>query len=683
LTVKENGCLILASGINDGKDLLVTSKHSIDVPHSKTGSAWMDKHLKEAGKTREEFAAFLHENNATAVFELCDDEFEEHILEYPERMRGLYLHGINRNSVELETWPSSEVAKVTEEYGFRRTDYFVFESVAEGREFASKVRKDQMLDGRAIEGFVVRCRTNNDTSPFMFKIKYDEPYLMFREWREVTGRILAGKPWKSKYELTMHYVAWVKTQIKKDPEAFENFKSKGIIGARKKFLEYHQSLDGRSPAEVLEEPEFMKVLLMPVATIGCGKTTLSLALSKLFGCGHIQSDDVRTKKKPSLAFNAAVVGELDTHSVVIADRNNHIPMLRESLTTAVRNDWPGCRVVALYWSHENASKAVILKKTIGRVVNRAEKHQALTPAKVPSFRKVMDGFVHSMVPLDTDSEADCLVQDVIELDPLADAMKNLQVTIDALCRMFSDLFKRPSDSDIKEALESALEYVPAARERPQQTQLATNQRKDKKQNKVAADKPKERQPKLPAFIGLVPTHLNAIKWFKDQLASNSGDDWALCRDMVANDLGGNHQHHITVAHVASVKDERKKAIYDGYISLFKDEKLAHDLLVTCKVDYVVCDGRIMALRVSSIKVLDTAGLPECLIAGDNGRLAVTNLIPHVTLCRDGKTKPVMANKLLQEVFGPDNADEPITRPQGWAVIPVKTAFNAVLHKFVN
>ncbi|KAJ1720839.1 trna ligase, partial [Coemansia erecta] len=44
LTVKENGCLILAAGL-DKDTLLVTSKHAIHVPHAQVGSSWIDKHL--------------------------------------------------------------------------------------------------------------------------------------------------------------------------------------------------------------------------------------------------------------------------------------------------------------------------------------------------------------------------------------------------------------------------------------------------------------------------------------------------------------------------------------------------------------------------------------------------------------------------------------------------------------
>ena len=36
--------------------------------------------------------------------------------------------------------------------------------------------------------------------------------------------------------------------------------------------------------------------MVPIATIGCGKTTIALALVKLFGWGHFQNDNVKAKK---------------------------------------------------------------------------------------------------------------------------------------------------------------------------------------------------------------------------------------------------------------------------------------------------------------------------------------------------------------------------------------------------
>ncbi|KAJ2799160.1 tRNA ligase, partial [Coemansia helicoidea] len=465
LTVKENGCLILAAGIDEGRTLLVTSKHAVNVPHAEVGMAWVQKHLAQVGRSAEELAGFLHENNATAVFELCDDEFEEHILEYPDRTRGLYLHGINRNAVDLATWPSAEVTRVAERFGFHATQYFTFDSAAEGRTFADQVRRDHVLDGRAIEGFVVRCQTAADERPFMFKIKYDEPYLMFREWREVTNRILAEKPFRTQYALTGQYAAWVKHQLKTNPDQFSEFgKNKGIIAARKRFLKYHKVHDGVSAEEVYETAEAaLRVLLMPVATVGCGKTTVGLALSALFDVGHVQNDDITTKKNPRGAFHRSVLSALDRHTFAFADRMNNTGDMRLTLTAAVREELPGCRVVALYWPHDRATDEAILAATTARVIARGENHQSLTPGRTPNFRGIMQGNLRRFEPLEPESTSDGLVDDVIELDPLADAATNLQTAVDGLCALFPEVLQPPSPEDMALALETALQYKPTVR----------------------------------------------------------------------------------------------------------------------------------------------------------------------------------------------------------------------------
>lgn len=51
-----------------------------------------------------------------------------------------------------------------------------------------------------------------------------------------------------------------------------------------------------------------------------GKTAVSVALSHIFGFGHTQSDNVRACKKPGPVFIRNVMGLLETHDVVIADK---------------------------------------------------------------------------------------------------------------------------------------------------------------------------------------------------------------------------------------------------------------------------------------------------------------------------------------------------------------------------
>jgi tRNA ligase len=64
------------------------------------------------------------------------------------------------------------------------------------------------FDGKPVEGFVVRSCVKSTGATHFFKIKFDEPYLMFREWREVTNRVVMDGNVlnKFKYKLTPRYV---------------------------------------------------------------------------------------------------------------------------------------------------------------------------------------------------------------------------------------------------------------------------------------------------------------------------------------------------------------------------------------------------------------------------------------------------------------------------------------------
>ncbi|PIA17929.1 hypothetical protein COEREDRAFT_80235 [Coemansia reversa NRRL 1564] len=665
LTVKENGCLILAASLDGGKTLLVTSKHALNLPHAEVGMKWLQQHLNQAGKTPEEFAAFLHENNATAVFELCDDSFEEHILEYPERMRGLYLHGINRNSVELDTWPSADVTKVAERFGFRVTEFFTFESVDEGREFADKVRNDHMLDGRAIEGFVVRCQINGSDKPFMFKIKYDEPYLMFREWREVTKRILNDKPYRITYPLSKQYVAWVKGQIRDNADDFIDYnKNKGIIAARKGFLEYYKSHGGNESDVYDQESAGTKVLLLPIATICCGKTTIALALSKLFGFGHVQNDDMPKKNRRN-RFHSMILNQFDGHNFVFADRNNHFLEQRKTLTAVVRKEFVNCRIVCLYWSHEGISKTDIFKMATKRMAGRGENHQTLTPELAPNFLEIIRDFQKDFQPLDLESSDDNLIEDVIELNPMDDAKVNLQKVIDDLCNMFPDMLKRPSDAEISEALESATTYVPTVRQ-------------------SLGGKSK----KTPAFFALVPVDVDIKQWLAQLLETNTSEDWDLCKEML---YSGHHDRppHITLVHNASTKDSRAKTIYKGYMKLPNNQIISERITAKCHADYLVCNGSSMALRIKSIITKDNKLLPSSVVRRsatlEDGEVSLVtfNSVPHITLSCGKGIKGYQSNEMLLTVFGPEDADSPLDCPDGWSVIPVSLSFNAAFERFQN
>ncbi|KAJ1948885.1 trna ligase, partial [Dispira parvispora] len=258
LTVKENGCIILVGALNESQ-LLVTSKHSTgaienaDVSHSQVGDQWVDRHLATRQLTRADLASFLYQHQVTAVLELCDDEFEEHILEYTGDRRGLYLHGVNHNSATLHTWPSSLVTQVADHFGFHRTPYYTKSTYQEAAAFADQFHKEGTLEGRAVEGFVLRCLNKDTGKHFMYKIKYDMPYLLYREWREVTKRIIANKPIRIQHPLTHKYVRWVRGYLADHPDLAKQYvQNKRIIAVRDAFLA-HMKQEGEDPEAMLQE----------------------------------------------------------------------------------------------------------------------------------------------------------------------------------------------------------------------------------------------------------------------------------------------------------------------------------------------------------------------------------------------------------------------------------------------
>jgi tRNA ligase len=123
-------------------------------------------------------------------------------------------------------------------------------------------------------------------SSFFFKVKFDEPYMMYRDWREVTKSLLskgdrANLP-KNKMARpeTKTYVAWLKEEIKRDPSLFEGYtKGHGIIATRERFLEWLETEDGKrgkrkveTDKEARKSPgkEFGKTIIMPIAVPGVG-----------------------------------------------------------------------------------------------------------------------------------------------------------------------------------------------------------------------------------------------------------------------------------------------------------------------------------------------------------------------------------------------------------------------------
>ena len=313
------------------------------------------------------------------------------------------MHGLNHNTPHFSTLPPTGVSSFAQEFGFIPTKVVELPTLSAVKEFTDNVAKTGSWEGDMIEGFVVRSTVHpspNESAPadarppykpgapFFFKVKFDEPYLLYRQWREVTRVLIklldkdltqdkVDEVWKkAKKKVTRPevgvYADWVAKELESNPKLFDDY-DRGIVKVREAFLLWAQGegeaqwkdaqegkykFQGRKTvpgaAEIAElkgrkakaaqaqangegkgkgkgkgkEQEQAPVdrstlppkwIVVPMAVPGTGKTTVGLVLSKLFGWGHTQSDDVTTKKSgPTFLRNIAAL--LKDHDVVYADR---------------------------------------------------------------------------------------------------------------------------------------------------------------------------------------------------------------------------------------------------------------------------------------------------------------------------------------------------------------------------
>lgn len=479
LTLKENGCIIFVSGLEDDT-LLVCSKHStgdrddIQVSHASAGERRIETQLEAIGKTKADLARELRNRNVTAVAELCDDSFEEHVLAYNSDEAGLYLHGMNLNLPEFVTYPSSIVQDFANQWGFIKTGLTVMEDIQEVKKFLEEVAQTGSHGGREVEGFVIRCKKSENpaTMPYhdwFFKYKFEEPYLMYRQWRECTKALIAGKTpkFKKHHKITEEYLLYARKRLAAEPSLGKLYnQNHGIIALRDDFLKF-KNINGHDAAFLDDsEPIVMAevtsdVILCPIATIGCGKTTIAVAMSHLFGWGHIQNDNISGKGRPP-RFTKAVLDQLENHPVVFADRNNATKNERRQLISDVKLQNPGAKLVCLNFRHDEESVESIRRVTQARVLARGDNHQTIHAASDKGkFMGVMEGFIKRFEPCKPYTHPDDGFDAIIDLDPVVGSRQNLETAISRLRQHFPNLLINvPSAEDYDAAIETALDYRP-------------------------------------------------------------------------------------------------------------------------------------------------------------------------------------------------------------------------------
>ncbi|AMD19334.1 HBR433Wp [Eremothecium sinecaudum] len=677
VTVKENGCIVFISGRSDG-EIIVCSKHSTgprddtDRNHAEAGEEYLRRQLNEQGVDIKRLAKRLYELNCTAVAEYCDDSFEEHILEYSRNNAGLYLHGLNFNTPEFATMPMAAVAEFAKEYGFKVVDCLMINDIHQLRLFLEDCATKGHYNNMEVEGFVIRCKTKAGRDYF-FKYKFEEPYLLYRQWREVTKDYINTRSRvfnfsKHKY-ITNKYLDFVIPILEADRALCEQFlKGHGIIKLRNMFLESYgmsgfeilnnealKELDRKNALDREKVDEFTKFIFFPIATVGCGKTTVSLTLRNIFGDSwrHVQNDDITGKDKAKLMKDSLEQLSKEGVKAVIVDRNNHQLRERQQLFewfNQYKEEYLpyDCNVKFICLSFIPGTPDETQRQiTSTRVLARGDNHQSIK-VQTDGEKKalsIINGFIKRFQPLDTSRSPDNLFDFVIELEVenAQSSLINTKLILEKLNQKYPTLVQElPADEAIEQAFQVALQYKPTI------TKIVGG----KKNNRSERYKPLYFSADLDDnkyFRGLVESVLNS---------NTTKSVNTLTALMAENNI--QPDFHITLIHLGTVKKGTKadRDQWSEYVKRYSDYLLKSKNnnegvptliptkdTVKFKLESLIWDENIVTVTVQ----LDH----EC-ITDENGNkvtgLSCNNTIAHITIgIRKDGVHAVYSNVLCQKV----------------------------------
>ncbi|KAG8533245.1 uncharacterized protein KY384_002028 [Bacidia gigantensis] len=661
LSVKENGCIIFIAGLEDNH-LLVCSKHSTgardnaDLSHAVAGERWVNKQLESVGRTRADLAKELRRRNVTAVAELCDDRFEEHVLAYEPHDAGLYLHGINLNLPDFATYSSELVHEFADEWGFKKAQYLIEDDVASMKDFLERCAETGSYAGRDTEGFVIRCERSihgpkNAYQNWFFKYKFEEPYLMYRQWRECTKAIIGNRAprFKKHKKITEEYLLYARRQFARNSNLAKEYnKNHGIIEMRDGFLK-ERGLKGSDIIRQEKEDDPTEtvtnnVVLLPIASLGCGKTTVALALTTLFGWGHIQNDNITGKGNRPAQFTSHICNTLAAKPVCIGDRNNHQKRERKQIINDVSNLIPEARFIALHYVHDPKSTMLptIRNVTRERIFTRGDNHQTIQ-AGTKSQQEIigiMEGFLNRFEPFDASSQPDEDFDGVVDLDVSASSRENLETVVNFLYNQYPKLIPTlPSSKDLDRAIGAAMsDYTVDLKH-----DLSFNSNSKKSSGTTSSAVKPPAPPKLEFFC--ISVDASRIRTALSQAFSDVSPDIAKMYRHLDTSRRVQAQFHVTLMHRASIN--AKPELWQNLSSLHANavteaaessQPTFDPVLGKCRIrlEQIIWNDRVMTIIVRLL----------------NEGWDTSNEVPHMTIGTANQSiKPKESNDLIRDWLG--------------------------------
>lgn len=693
VTLKANGCIVFVVGLQDDT-LVVCSKHStgprndIERNHSLAAEQFLKKMLSDQRIDSKQLARELYRQNVTIVAEYCDDSFEEHILEYDTNKAGLYIHGVNYNTPEFRTWSMDKVHALGQRYGFKQVTYVIKEDIAALREFLEGCSSEGGFSGEEVEGFVIRTHLKfQPHTPYFFKYKLEEPYLMYRQWREVTKDYIVTKSRKFNFKkhkfITNQYLDYA-TPILDGDEQLRNqyLRGYGIIKLRKGFLEAY----GMNGMEILNHEKIMelqqqntlnydvvdektKFLIVPIAVIGCGKTTISLTLTNLFPqtWAHVQNDDITGKDRSMLVKNALQKLAEEEIRCVIIDRNNHQYRERQEIF-----DWIA-KFKEEYLPYDTNIKIIgvsfldrdsidgIRDITIKRVFLRGDNHQSIKASKYGEKKVlgIMSGFINRFQPVNDETTPDSTFDHIIHLKVLDDnsSLQNTRIILNELLETYPVLVpKIPSDESIREAFIKSLSYKPTI------TKIVRSGNDGSKPSK------KRRSPYY--FAADVRDYENLKSFILNAVNSANISDTQLTsvRRLYGESLF-QHGFHVTLSHKTQGSHGNKfeKQLWKTYLDYYHDRLPVADQIPYGTRPAKITTGDFLRFQPKllcwddKIVTLIIEINEGCVFNSESQpvkKLGCSNATPHITLGRlSSDIKAVYSNTLCERIQSGENLDE--------------------------
>lgn len=214
------------------------------------------------------------------------------------------------------------------------------------------------------------------------------------------------------------------------------------------------------------------IVLIPIATIGCGKTTTFQTLQLVFPhWAHVQNDNINKSSKLKLV-DRSLLEFSQGKPVVMCDRNNHQFRERSQLfksfhdldSNYLSKDHTPITFVCCNFSTSVPSKEILKEITYSRVLNRGDNHQSIKTSSGQA-EMIMDGFLSRLQPFNGSKYPDNrfdLVIDMTVSNTHQSSLSNAKLIAKELNKHYPDIVGHvPSDQEFQDAFDLALNYTPS------------------------------------------------------------------------------------------------------------------------------------------------------------------------------------------------------------------------------